>query len=175
MGFKISWIGFNGIDREEVLRRLSFADTGQSVDYPEDGFALCELPNGWLIVVSQDFDYADEPRLAKVSSGATVIGCQIHEGVMYSGAALYNDRHKVWSITHFSDDGPLDLKVAGAPPDEIRQISAKLMAEQVERGAATRTDFLFDAPIQAARLVTGYQHDQWKFEVLERYAVLRAR
>ncbi len=95
---------------------------------------------------------------------------------MYSGAALYNNGGKVWSITHSSDDGPLDLKVAGAPPDEIRQIADKLMALQVERGAATRTDFLFDAPIEAARLVSGYQHDQW--EIGGRavtYAVLRAR
>jgi hypothetical protein len=165
MGFKISWIGFNGLERAECLARLGMVETSVVDDASEAPFSLAMLPNGWIILFVNDFEFVTEDRLAKLSRGATVIGCHIHEGIMYADAILYNDGKPVWSISHFVGDGRFDLKVTGAPPAEIEQIRDKLIAEQKKNDAGQAdTDFIFDIPMDAARLVTGYRYDQWKFD-----------
>lgn len=165
MGFKISWIGFNGLERTECLARLGMAETSVVDEANEAPFSLAVLPNGWIILFANDFEYVTEERLAKLSRGATVIGCQIHEGIMYADAVLYNDGKPVWSISHFAGDGRLDLTISGAPPAEIEQIRDRLIAEQKKNDAAgAGKDFIFDIPVEAASLVTGYRHDQWRFD-----------
>jgi hypothetical protein len=165
MGFKISWIGFNGLDRAECLARLGMTETPVVDEANEAPFSLAALPNGWIILFANDFEYVTEERLSKLSRGATVIGCHIHEGIMYADAILFNDGKEVWSISHFAGDGRLDLKVTGAPPGEIGSIRDRLTAEQKKNDATEAdTDFIFDIPVEAASLATGYRHDQWKFD-----------
>uniref|UniRef100_B0T086 Uncharacterized protein n=1 Tax=Caulobacter sp. (strain K31) TaxID=366602 RepID=B0T086_CAUSK len=165
MGFKISWIGFNGLEQAECLSRLGMIETPVVDEANEAPFSLAVLPNSWIILFANDFEYVTEDRLATLSRGATVIGCHIHEGIMYADAMLYNDGKAVWSLSHFVGDGRFDLKTTGAPPGEIEQIRVKLIAEQkMNDEAHADTDFIFDIPVEAARLVTGYRHDQWKFD-----------
>ncbi len=164
MGFDISWIGFNGLSREECLRRLRMKDTGEVDEANEEPFSLAQLPNNWVILFANDFEYVSDKRLAALSTGATVIGCHIHEGVMFSDATLFNAGRKIWSISHYSGDGRLDLKIQGELPSEILAIRDKLLAEQKAAGVTSEVDHVFDIPVEAARLVTSYRYDQWKFD-----------
>jgi len=164
MGFAISWIGFSGLDRKECLRRLRMSATNEVDEAQEEPFSLAELPNNWIILFVNDFEYVSDKRLAALSGGATVIGCHIHEGVMFSDATLFNAGRKVWSISHFGGEGRLDLKVTGEPPLEIVAIRDRLMVEQKAVGPASDVDHVFDIPVEAAEFVTSYRHDRSKFD-----------
>jgi hypothetical protein len=142
----------------------------------EAPFSLAELPNKWIILFANDIEYVSDKRLTALSSEATLIGCHIHEGVMFSDATLFNAGRKVWSVSHYAGDGSLDLKTAGQPPVEILAIRDKLLAEQKAAGPASEVDHVFDIPVEAARLVTSYRHDQWKYDWGEPvFHVLKAR
>jgi hypothetical protein len=149
--------------------------TGEVDDANEAPFALAELPNRWIILFANDFEYVSDKRLAALSAETTVIGCHIHEGIMFSDATLFNAGRKIWSISHFAGEGPLDLTLQGEPPPEILAIRDRLLAEQ--RAAVTSdVDHVFDIPVEAAQLVTGYRYDQWKFDWGEPvFHVLKAR
>lgn len=164
MGFDISWIGFNGLDREECLRRLRMTATDEVDEAQEEPFSLAELPNKWIILWANDFGYVSDKRLAALSVGATVIGCHIHEGVMFSDATLFNAGRKIWSISHYAGDGLLNLTITGEPPADVLAIRDRLLAEQKAAGPASEVDHVFDIPVEAAQLVTSYRHDQWKFD-----------
>lgn len=164
MGFKISWIGFNGLGREECLRRLNMSATREVDEAQEQPFSLAELPNNWIILFANDFDYVSDKRLASLSTGATIIGCRIHEGVMYSDATWFNAERKTWSISHFAQNSAFDLSLFGEPPSEILAIKDRLLAKQKGAGEASDVDYLFDVPVEAAQFVTSYRHDLWEFD-----------
>ena len=164
MGFKISWIGFNGLGLAECLRRLRMKATDVLDEANEAPFSLAQIPNNWIILFANDFAYVSDERLAELSAGATVIGCRIHEGVMYSDAALFNSGHKIWSISHYFGAAPLDLNIAGDLPSEILTIRDRLLAEQKAADPIANIDHVFDIPVQAAELVTGFRYDRWKFD-----------
>lgn len=77
MGFSISWIGFHGITKAEVLSRTSLRDTGVPDDALESPFSIAEFPDGWIILHSNDFNYASPARVAPLSSGCRVIACLV--------------------------------------------------------------------------------------------------
>ncbi len=165
MGFDISWIGFNGISRADCLNRLGMIATKRVDEANEEPFSLAQLPSNWLILFVNDFEFASDARLARLSKDATVIGCKISEGVMYSDAALFHAGKRLWAISHFGGKDPYDLKVEGTLPPEIEQVRSRLIAEQKAKAKALLpVDLIFDIPVEAARLVTSYRYDQWKFD-----------
>jgi len=165
MGFDISWVGFNGISRADGLKRLGMIDTQRVDEANEAPFSLAQLPNNWLILFVNDFEFASDARLARLSKDATVIGCKISEGIMYSDAALFHAGKRVWAISHFGGKDLYDLKIEGTLPPEIEQVRSRLMAEQkAQVQGSPPVDLVFDIPVEAARLVTSYRHDQWKFD-----------
>ena len=68
MGFSISWLGFKALSKAEILRRTGFRDTGAYDEANESPFSLAELPNGWTILFSNDFDYGAGEHLIGLSS-----------------------------------------------------------------------------------------------------------
>lgn len=169
MGFSISWLAVEGLTKAAVLQRLSLRDTGE-VDHGNDSpFSIAEIPTGWVIVFSNDVMYAGPQRLAVLSAGCRVVGCQIEEHCMAIAAYLYDHGVQVWAVEHVSEKGIRDLAVSGNPPNEFESIRDRLFREQereeAENGAGLlSTDFIFDIPVETATLVCGYRHDRWKFD-----------
>jgi hypothetical protein len=77
MGFSISWLGFKALSKTEVLRRTGLRDTGLSDEANESSFSIAEIPTGSTILFSNDFDYGSAEHLIALSTGATVLACQI--------------------------------------------------------------------------------------------------
>lgn len=166
MGFSISWIGFNGLGPSEALERLGMAPTKARDEANEAPFSFAELPNRWLILFANDFDYVDDALLARLSDGCTVIGCQIHEGVMYAGATLYDQGREIWSVAHEGSGDVYDLTVSGTPPDGFEALRARCVAQQKadDPKASDSVDYIFEIPVELARLACGYRYDLAQFE-----------
>jgi hypothetical protein len=169
MGFSHSWIGVRGRQRIGVFTDLGLQDTGKVIgDAPfDDKFSWAETDSGWLIICSNDFEFANDSRLAKASAGGEAVGVFLEEHVIVSGARGYTDGRSVWAVVHESERNPNHLEVHGAPPDPFREIRDQHLAKQSvedalpqsERATGLGVDYLFDIPLALALALTGYRLD----------------
>jgi hypothetical protein len=165
MGFSISWLGFKALSKAEILRRTGFRDTGAYDEANESPFSLAELPNGWTILFSNDFDYGAGEHLIGLSEGAMIVACQAEEHIMFSAAHCCADSRESWSVWHDSERNRYDLSTRGALPAELEPMRKRLIAKQDESGGArSHVDYIFDIPVELACELTGYRHDLWKFD-----------
>lgn len=174
MGFKISWLAFQGLDKTQLLARLGMTDSGERDEVCESPFSLCESPTGWMILFANDFGFADERRLTALSAGVRLLGCNIHEGLMYSSAALYENGEQKWAVTHDAQKERFNLNVSGQPPEALDTIRERLTGAQ-NADQDGDVDFIFDIPVELAQTLTGYRHDAynpddeaWAFTELRR-------
>ena len=66
-------------------------------------------------------------------------------------------------MTHDVDIDPRPLVVSGEPPEGFDEIRRRLAAEQVAGDAENHgCDYIFDIPLEAARLACGFRMDQWE-------------
>jgi hypothetical protein len=165
MGFSISWVGFKNLSKAEVLKRSGFHDTGVHDEANEAPFSLAELPTGWVVLFSNDFDYGSSEHLIGLSSGAMVLSCQAEEHVMFSAAHCYANGQEAWSVSHDSQKGRYEISTRGTLPPAFAPIKIRLSAKQDDSGgAASNVDYTFDIPVELAAELTGYRHDRWKFD-----------
>lgn len=171
MGFKISWIGFSGIGKADVLSRLGLAESGQIEEVPESPFSGIEIPGGWYVVFANDFlfvnNFESEPpaKLGGYSRECRLVACQVHEGVMTSVAYGYDRGRPIWRIMHDAQQGIYDFTVSGTPPAEFEAIRARLTEEQDSKGGkSSDVDYIFDVPVEVAYALTGFRHDMWRYD-----------
>jgi hypothetical protein len=165
MGFSISWVGFRNVDKAEVLRRSGLRDTGIDDEANEAPFSIAELPTGWVILFSNDFDYGTTERLIGLSADATVLSCQVEEHIMFSAARCCMSGREAWSVSHDSQKGRYHLVTRGTLPAGYTRIETRLHQQQDESGgSASNVDYTSDVPVELAAELTGYRHDRWKFD-----------
>ncbi len=167
MGFKISWLGFSGRSRDEVLATLHLTDTGVVEGVPESPISVTSVPNGWTIVWLNRFDhpFAEDASLRLFSQDCTVIAVHVHEGIMFSGVECYREGAPVWSVTHNAQEGMYDLQTEGTLPEAFAEIRARLTGEQDrEGGAHAEVDYIFDVPVELAMTLSGFRHDRWRYD-----------
>lgn len=155
MGLAISVVAFQGLDRAQVMERAKLAEgRGRR----REAWWLGEV-DGWTILWGE-CGYATAERLAAFSRGARVVGVEIEEHVMVSGAAEFRDGARVWMMAHDPETDVEGVDVAGEPPEGFAAVLAELERQQRDDEDAGLVDFIFEAPPEAARLVTGYRHDE---------------
>jgi len=163
MGWMSSWIGVQGAAKAAVLDGLGLVEVGGEVE-PGSGraaFGCGELPGGWVIVFSEDFEWADRERLLEASRLGLAIACQFEDKVeMTSVASVAQDGVELWRVFHKNDPyGRLD--VSGEPPAEFAGIRDQLFREQEEDGGEdSPADYLHDIPLELAKSVCGYRADE---------------
>lgn len=165
MGFKISWIAFEGMDKADVLSRMAMSDTGKPDEAYEASFSLAQLPTGWSVLFANDFEYASDRRMAPLSAGGRLIALQVHEGVMCARAVEFRNGQLIWWVGHDSEEGIEHLDAEGDLPAAFAVVRARLFAEQAENGGTEAdVDYIFDVPVELAAELTGYRHDQAMFD-----------
>jgi hypothetical protein len=110
--------------------------------------------------------------LALVSAKTDAVACSIEEHVMVSLACQWSGGAEVWSATHDAQRSIEHLEVTGRLPDFADEVRSQLLAQQAEEtGADVQVDFVFEVPLELARRIVGFKHDEEgdpaRFEVLE--------
>ena len=167
MGFKISWLGFSGKNKDEVLKALNLVDTGVHDEANESPVSVASIPNGWTIVWFDQFDhpFSEDKELRPLSMGCTLVAVQVHEGIMFSAAELYRDGARAWSASHDAQQGIYNLHTDGALPHAFEEIRARLTVEQDrEGGKDAQVDCIFDIPVELAQSICGFRHDRFSFD-----------
>jgi hypothetical protein len=172
MGYSLSWLAVKGKPPQAVLDELALRPTGQREEIPESGLSAVATPNGWYLIVADHTDRVcpDDVMQRLASSGCELVTCFVEEHVMASRATGWRDGKMIWSITHDVQKGRKHLEVLGEPPPQFAAIRDELSA----RDKPGECDYLFNIPVETAKSVCGYQHDEdvpglsgEVFEVLE--------
>jgi hypothetical protein len=170
VGFRLSWLAVKGAATEHVLSTLGLVDTGETEKLPESEFDATRVGD-WLIVVQSitpDLQplFPDLLRLESGDDGPMVL-CSVDEQTMQSNASLRQRGAVVWLVEHDAQRAPEDLRLTGELPGVFDSIRHNLSQAQAGSDAV---DYIFDAPIELARYVTGFRHDEGEheFNILER-------
>ncbi len=174
MGFSLSWIAIRGAAPETIHSLLSVRPTGLREDFPESDVTAAQLPSGSYLVVLNRRSL-DDALLKKVSSAGELIHCYVEEHVMCSLAAGWKNGKQLWSVIHDAQKALRHLDVSGDVPKVLAVISERLNAEQdAYSDKKPEVDYIFDIPVELAKELTGFRHDQDMpgvagdaFEVLE--------
>jgi hypothetical protein len=96
-----------------------------------------------------------------LSQNYRVVACSIEEHVMFSSAEEWVAGAMAWRAVHAGENGPMDLKTSGALPPSFQSMANALAAKQeAEGGKTAEVDHYFDIPLNAAKAITGFKHDE---------------
>jgi len=130
----------------------------------ESGFLGLRFQNGWYVVVSSNEDLTALPS----APSDEWVACSVEEHVMMSIARGRSRSSEQWSITHDSQQGISHLETTGELPDCFESLRDSLFAEQAQGDQENpEVDYIFDIPLQVAKTLTGYHHDETDFEADE--------
>ena len=160
MGFSLSWLAVKGKPPQVIRDELSFRMTEMREEIPESELSAVEMPSGWYLIVSNHTEQvvSDAAMRQLCSSGCELVTCFVEEHVIVSRATGWKDGHLIRSVTHNAQKGLLDLEVQGEPPATFAAIRDGMFAEQAVGDCDV--DYVFDIPVETARSVTGYRHDE---------------
>jgi hypothetical protein len=167
MGYAISWLAVKNTSSELLLQNLGLVPIGEIAVCGESLFTGRTLSSGWFILVINQCEHAFvKPKaLAALSSLGDVIACAIEEHVMWSRAELWRNGEQVWLVEHDAQKGVSHICTVGRLPDGYPAIERKFTDQQEwSGGQKPDTDYFFEIPLQTARGMVGFRHDEAGFE-----------
>lgn len=169
MGYSLSWLAFRGRTAEAVWAELRLRATGEH-GVGRSPFLGTTLPDGWSLVLNDPGDrFVDEDLLSRLSRGCEAVACFLEEHVMFSQASGWRDGRQLWLVKHDCERGPMHLDVTGEPPALFGPI--REAHEDRQRAADEDVDHIFDVPIELAKALVGFRHDELTQE-LDAFEVL---
>jgi hypothetical protein len=152
------WIAVRGMGRDRILEAVGFVEAPGAT---KTKASICDLPNGWSVLFTTDFNFPTPERMALLSAGGDVIAVSIEEHVMMVAVRSYQLGQAVFAIEH--DGGSEDVRhiaTAGKVPVEWAAILADANREQDKADQQDiEVDHLFDAPLALAEALCGYRPD----------------
>ena len=168
MGLSISWIAVEAHRKDEAVSVLGLKDTGAECEPWNTGFSWSKLSTGWVLIYSDDTEFAAPDRLKRLSATGRAVSCVVEEHVMFSEARGYENGAEQWRVTHDSDKGIYSLEVTGTPPAAFEGIRARLVEQQdSEGGAKADVDFIFDIPLTLGEAICGFRPDEGDYSFTE--------
>ncbi len=176
MGFSFSWFAVRGVTRDTALEELGLELTGKT-DFHVPICGVAQLPDGWLLFAfDEDLDRAFEESFVALSKHGPAVACAVDEHVMFQEARGYEGGAQVWRVTHDSSkpEGMYHLDVEGRPPATFEEIRRTALANQDENGGKdSEVDFVCEAPLELAKSICGFKHDDDPPEEMTPFAGLR--
>lgn len=163
MGYSLSLLAIQCSEPDSALSELNMARTGQFCEYARGPLSGYALPDGWYLVVATKCNhrFLKLSELGRVSTKFPVIACSIEEHVMFSSAEQWVSGSMLWRAEHVGENGPINLKTSGVLPPGFQAMTDALAAQQqADGGEKANVDHYFDIPLNAAKAIIGFKHDE---------------
>jgi len=166
VGVALSWFAVKAGLEDVALEELGLESYGEPFRDLPDLMGVGTLPDGWLLFVfHRDLKRAFEEPFVALSRHGPAVACAIEEHVMYQEVRGYENGAETWRITHDPTRASslYHLEVAGEPPANLEPIHRRAVAEQdAEGGEDAGVDFISDVPLDVAKSICGFKHDdEW--------------
>lgn len=161
MGYVLHWLAVRGGTAATVLPHLGLLGTGRREDTPDSPLLGAELPGDWYLVIANggERQQVNEAAALRLSQANDVIYAEVDERVNRCSTHHFQAGREAWSARHDAQRGVTHLEVSGALPPHYPGIRDALAAQQTAAGTAAAVDYYFSIPLELARSLTGYLHD----------------
>jgi hypothetical protein len=160
MGYALSWVAVKGGAADAVQAILCLRPAGPQEEIPESVIVAGALPNGWYLVLQNQSTIVDDV-LARLSGLVEVVYCFVEDHVVFSAASAWDGGRLSWSVVHDAEKGRHHIEAQRLLSAALASIRDRLKAAQdADAGEKSGGDFIYDAPIEMARELTGFRHDQ---------------
>jgi hypothetical protein len=162
MGYAISWLAVRDADREKLTANLSLVATPETTYFGESSFAGRTIASGWFVLSMNQCSHPFVlPETLKRLTGLNeIVACCIEERAKYSTAELWRKGVEVWRLVHEAEIDMLHLAETGALPGRFSTMRNEYFARQAAKGGArSDTDYIFDIPLDMAKSIVGFKHD----------------
>ena len=162
MGFSQTWLAVKGGTAERVLPHLGLRGTGRREDVAESPLVGAELPGDWYVIIAGEYGHPLlKPEAAqRLSRESDVVMGLVEEHVMACETSYWRDGSRLWLARHDAQQGQQHLETEGTVPSQFETIRAGFAAQQAEAGPGADVDYYFSIPLELARSLTGYMHDE---------------
>lgn len=163
MGYSLSLLAVQTTDPAEALQQLGYIRTGQLCEYAREPLSGYELTANWFLIVARGCDnrFLQPKVLGPLSEHFPVVACSIEEHVMFSSAEYWVSGNQVWRAEHVGENGPIHLNTSGALPQGFEAMAAaRKEMQEADGGEKAGVDHYFDIPLNAAREIMGFKHDE---------------
>lgn len=168
MGFNMSWIFVEGIDRDALYEALDLVPTDGTPDRYDLGTSRVPLAGATVksgrcavfakyALVLDATTGTNAPRLTRLPAESRSITCVVLEHAMISYASLWQGGRYTWQIRHDSSQGREHLEASGDLPPGFAHLRDIAMTKQ---RAEWGVDYVFDVPLDTAAMITGYRHSR---------------
>lgn len=185
MGYSLSLLAVQCADPDRALSALGITRTGETCEYAREPLSGYALPGNWFLIVAKGCadPFLNPKTLSPLSEAFPVVACSIEEHVMFSSAEYWTGGTMVWRAEHVGENGPIHLKTEGVVPVDFEAMAAvHIKMQEAEGGDKAGVDHYFDIPLNAAKSIIGFKHDEDvhgvdydKFEVLRKAAKTKDR
>ena len=162
MGYSISWVAVKRKAPEILLQELGLLSTGVMADYGREPYTGRTLPSGWFLLVFNRCEHKFiKPRsLTALSSNCDLVACSVEEHVMVSTSEFWRGGQQIWRIEHDAQESIDHLSSSGTLPDGYAAIQRQCAEMQEQAGGNhADVDAFFDIPLQTAKSMVGFKHD----------------
>ena len=85
---------------------------------------------------------------------------------MFSSAEQWLDGTMLWKAEHIGENSPIHLKTSGVLPPIFQAMAEEHTAQQqADGGEKANVDHYFDIPLNAAKTIVGFKHDEKALDV----------
>jgi|SRR5690348_4057619 len=162
MGASTCWLAVRGKPRDTVLEELALRIGDSPSDAQESHLQGSDSFNGWYVIAAGGYGnpLIEDANLQRLSVGCEVVAGGIETHVMCSTASGWKDGQEIWWIDHNPDDGVENLSTRGKLPAEFSSIHEDLRTQQAAEGPDPDVDFIFSAPEDLTKALTGYHCEE---------------
>jgi hypothetical protein len=162
MGYAITWCAVRDDSADAFLAELGLTPTHATEEHPQSKVVTGRLDTGWVVVHFARYaaDAVSDARLAELSVSRDIVRVLVEEHVNASSAELWSGGKRRWWISHAGEDGGDRLDTQGRLPDGYADIRARLAKVHTE--AEGEADYVFEIPLEVAKDVVGFRHDEEK-------------
>ena len=150
------------------MQRLGLRSTGEKTSFADQTWTGCRLPQDWFLVVEQGCEgpLVSPESLAALTTDREAVACSIEEHVMFSSAEFWRDGRRIWRIRHDAQKSTRHIATEGDLPavyaEKLQHATTEQDAEDQER---KEVDFFFEIPLEVAREIVGFKHDNVSPEI----------
>lgn len=160
MGYSFSWVAVQ--QKAEAALRTHFGlreldETAGAADFPLSFARAGE----WSILQWDHQDHLIDDRLLQaLSVQGRVVAVMLEEHVMFSSVEEWENGQRKWAVAHCGDIHVLHLDQEGKLPAAFSSINEQQQAKQTDAGEKARVDHICEIPLDLAKAVVGYRHDE---------------
>jgi hypothetical protein len=121
---------------------------GQESTRAAPGPAIGPWWRDWLFVADAHWQLVGETELSRLSAGTRLLRLAVEEHVMFAEAASWSDGREEWAITGDCDSEDPVVVTRGTVPGEL-----------LEPAGSDPESEVFDVPVRALELLTGWRYD----------------